>query len=184
MSYPRRKPARSTGPRSGREARPHRFRATQQGGDFRIWHLADIRRYSLNVRYRGRSGHCRQDAGCLPLTPSGHWSIFRRTSQNRRGGAYQRSVLCATCSVTHRRLMLAGARSRLRTRGDFRYQRFAMWISGPVQTSSRHADTTVTSKPSSRSCTSTTRATLCDAVPAMTPARARHAGPGQSPPTI
>ena len=54
-------------------------------------------------------------------------------------------------------------------------------ISGPIRASSKHTDTMVTSRASSRSCTSTTRATYCGAAARLTPARAPLVGLRQSP---
>jgi len=75
------------------------------------------------------------------------------------------------------------ARWRPLTAENIRCQRCAMWTNDPIQASSKPTDTMVTSRTSSRSCTSTTRATSCGAAAPMTPARAPRAGLRQSPPT-
>jgi cytochrome c peroxidase len=87
-----------------------------------------------------------------------------------------------TCSATLPQLMHDGARWHLRTWADFRYQLCEMWISNPIQTSSKPMDTMAISRALRRSSISTTRATSCGAAAPMTPARAARAGLRQSPP--
>jgi hypothetical protein len=46
--------------------------------EFPLWHLADIRICSADVRFRGQSGHQREAIRCLLLTQSGHASATAR----------------------------------------------------------------------------------------------------------
>jgi hypothetical protein len=43
-----------------------------QLGAVHTWHKADITSAPINVRFRGRSGHLADIAGCLLLTRRGH----------------------------------------------------------------------------------------------------------------
>jgi hypothetical protein len=62
--------------------------------DVRLWHLADIRRVSLHVRFWVNSGHQRAAIRCLLLTQSGHrpcigrFDLYPKASLSPYDGAF------------------------------------------------------------------------------------------------
>jgi Di-haem cytochrome c peroxidase len=127
-------------------------------------------------------------AGKTQLTPQEQtgYALFRgKAQQDRRMSTPVLPAFCAriSCSVTRRRSMHAGYRSRPTIRVAFRCRRYGMWTNGPIQVSSRLIRTMAISKISNRSCITTTRGTCCRAASRTIGARVQHAGRRRSRPT-